>query len=194
MAKAWGLCSGINVDHCGFPLSVSEHVISSSPSLNHSPHSLICLLTHSLTHCSRQPGGQCCPNPPAFKITTLPPVGQADLSPRPDDVPHFEIRPLRTISGTHSLPLIYTSSLGERQVVFYQPTVTRLRLDLPFACHDGGMISRTKSLPLWARYSHTAISQVQGINSEIVLGWRDGARLVSRGGRVIIRYDHQEMT
>lgn len=116
MADAGGLCGGIDAVRCSFPLSVSEHVIYSRPSLNHPfthslTHSLI-QFAHSLMHCSSQTG---CQSPLSCKITTLPPFGQTNLSPGEDDVP-LEKRLHRTISDTHPVSLIYKSSLGEKRV------------------------------------------------------------------------------
>lgn len=115
-AEAGGLCGGIDADRCSFPLSVSEHVICSRPSLNHPfTRSLTHSIAHSLTHCSSQTGRQ---SRLSCKIPTLPPFGQTNQSPGQDDVP-LEKRLHRTISDTHPVSLIYKSSLGEKKEVFF---------------------------------------------------------------------------
>ncbi len=85
---AGGLCGGIDSDLCSIPLSASEHVICSHPSLNHTfthllTHSLTQWLTPSRTAAARQAVRRAI----SCKITTLPPFGQILLSPGQDDVP-----------------------------------------------------------------------------------------------------------
>lgn len=118
LAEAGGLCGGIDADRCSFPLSVSEHVICSRPSLNHPfTHSLTHSIAHSLTHCSSRTGRQSL-LPFSFKITTLPPYGQTNLSPGQDDVP-LEKRVHRTISDTRPVSLIYKSLREKKEFFFF---------------------------------------------------------------------------
>lgn len=188
--RGLGVCvEGIDADCCSFPLSVSEHVICSRPSLNHAftrslTHSLIHSVAHSLTHCSTQTGRHF---HISCKITTLPPFGRTHPSPGQDDVP-LEKWLHRTISDTHPVSLIYKSSLGEKKDFFLiEKRWIRVEGWCTFAWPDLA-ISLSESLPLRACYWDTAISQVLGTHSEIVLlgeielDW-------SPKGRVIIRYD-----
>lgn len=113
LAESGRLCGGIDADRCSFPLSVSEHVTCSRPSLNHPfTHSFNCSLPHALQQPDR-------PSVlPLFKTTTLPPFGRTYLSPGQDDV-LLEKGLHRTISDTPLVSLIYKSSSGEKKEFFF---------------------------------------------------------------------------